>query len=227
MQPQLPPFSPNFNCYFNCLRRLGEEDGSPAGQFPVRCRRGAAKTARRAPGRAGRPARTFGAQRAGPREPLPALRVSRRWRGGAAFVLLPPVSRPAAGRDAVGAPGRGRGSPRRRSASAARGRAPCLPGHLAAAAGGSAVSRCALSEVPAGRAGEKGQRSWPGLPCQGCGASARRVRGVRSAVLRAQEQQPQPDPNLISYETCRCKVALSSEGFARAPSLGCVCCQVE
>lgn len=87
-----------------------------------------------------RPARTFGARptpsepgphlqgpRAGPRESLLALRGAGQWRGSPAFVLPPPVSRPAAGRDAVGARGRGGGSPRRRSAIAARDRAPSPP----------------------------------------------------------------------------------------------------
>lgn len=220
------PLFPEFQFLIICLRHLGGEDEGPAGQFPVRCRRGAAGTARRAPGRAGRPARTFGAQRAAPREPLPTLRGARRWRGRAAFVLPPPVSRPAAGRDAVGAPGRGRSSPRRRSASAARDRAPSLPGHLAVAPG-AAASRRALTGMPAGRAGKKGQRSpGPRFAVSGVRDFSAAVRGVRSIVLAAWEQQPQPDPNLISYETCRCKVALSSECFPRAPSSGCICCKL-
>lgn len=89
------------------------------------------------------------------------------WRGRAAFVLPPPASRPAAGGDAVGA--RGRGSPVRRCRLGQSPLRPSLPGHLAAAPAGTAASRRALSLVPAGRAGEKGQRSWPGFGVGGAG----------------------------------------------------------
>lgn len=231
VQPQLPPFSSNFNSYFNCLRRLGEEVGGPAGQFPVRCRRGAARTARRAPGRAGRPARTFGPQRAGPWEPLPACGSPGGGGWGAAFVLPPPVSRPAAGSDAVGAPGpAGVGGRPAAAPPVPPGQSPlppASPGTLQRRRAGPPRLAVPCQKCRQGGRGRRGSARGRGLPCQGRGASARRVRGVRSAVLGAREQQPQPDPNLISYETCRCKVALSSAGFACAPRSGCVCCQVE
>lgn len=178
------------------MRRLGEEDGGPAGQLPVRCRR-----ERPGPPGVRRPARTFGARPA-PSGPGPHLRSpvrTFRARGPGRGSRFSPC----------GEPGSGGGAPRlscllpfpaplregmlwgREAGAGVRPAAapPLPPGTeppplLPPRTPGSGAGRHGrVSPCPVRRAGREGggegQRSRPGLRCQARGSSAA-VRGVRA-----------------------------------------------
>lgn len=170
-----------------------------------------------------RPARTFGARSAPSGPAGRAAGVASRPAGSRAVEgeprVCPASSRfpPRCGKGCCGGarPGRGFAPPPLRHCRPGQSPLPSsLPGHLAAAPGGTAASRRARSEERAGRAEEKGSAHGRGCDVRR-GAPARRC-AVSERLLGAQEQQPQPDPNLLSYETCRCKVALSSACFVCA-----------